>query len=100
MFDPADNPTKVATITLLQKADTVTLRTFGIGASAPGRWRKNHCRVNHRRVDEAVMRSRRLAAPVTTIQRPGLPGRLRFIISIPSRIVSGRNKTFEGSRRR
>lgn len=34
MFDPADNPTKAVTITFLQNDDTVTLQTFGIGASA------------------------------------------------------------------
>lgn len=34
MFDPADNPTKAMTVTFLQNDDTVTLQTFGIGASA------------------------------------------------------------------
>lgn len=34
IFDPAENPTRAVSITFLQNDDTVTLDTFGLGASA------------------------------------------------------------------
>lgn len=41
MFDPTENPTRAVTITFLQNDDTVTLETYGIGATAAEALAKN-----------------------------------------------------------